>query len=144
MSIPKIDAKPSVALSAREESDLLQEAWDALKRAYAPYSNFRIGAAVLTVEGRIFSGCNVENASYGLTICAERAAIATAVAAEGPNMKLRAVAVVSEIEASCAPCGACRQVIYEFGQDTTVLFRSGDGFDRLSISELLPVGFSLK
>jgi len=128
-------------LSAEERFQLLQTARDASKRAYAPYSKFRVGAAVLTEKGSLFSGCNVENASYGLTVCAERTAIFSAVAQEGENMRIRAVAVVSENGSACAPCGACRQVIFEFGPDATVIFLGHDGLDEVHISELLPKGF---
>ncbi|MEW6162504.1 MAG: cytidine deaminase [Nitrospirota bacterium] len=123
----------------------MQAARDAAKRAYAPYSNFRVGAAVLTERGSLFSGCNVENASYGLTICAERTAIFSAVAQEGgENMRIRALAVVSENSSACAPCGACRQVIFEFGPDAIVIFQGQKGVEEMHISELLPKGFVKK
>lgn len=128
-------------LSDDEMSRLLKAAREASKRAYAPYSNFRVGAAVLTERGLLFSGCNVENASYGLTICAERATIFSAVAQEGGKMKIRAIAVVSESGNACAPCGACRQVIFEFGPDALVIFQGRDGLEEMNISELLPKGF---
>ncbi len=92
---------------------LLQAAWKAREMAYAPYSNFKVGAALLSPDGRIFIGCNVENISYGLTICAERVAIGSAVA-EGVR-KFLAVAVVADTEVPISPCGACRQVLAEFG-----------------------------
>ncbi|MDI6890538.1 MAG: cytidine deaminase [Thermodesulfovibrionales bacterium] len=130
------------SLSNDERSRLLRAARDAVKRAYAPYSKFRVGAAVLTVRGSLFSGCNVENASYSLTICAERTAIFSAVAQEGgENMRIRALAVVSENSSACAPCGACRQVIFEFGPDAIVIFQGPDGLEEMRASELLPKGF---
>src|SRR5262245_37718221 len=90
---------------------LLPAARLAVERAYAPYSRFRVGSAVLTGSGSVYSGCNVENRSYGLTICAERAAVFAAVAAEGPGTSIAALAVVCDPERPCSPCGACRQEI---------------------------------
>ena len=111
------------ALPAEQKEQMLSATRAAFKNAYAPYSNFRVGSTILTERGVQYSGCNVENASYGLTICAERNAIFAAVAAEGSSMKIKAVAVATEKDGPCAPCGACRQVIYEFGPDALVLFR---------------------
>ena len=131
-------------LSAEERDRLLEAAQMALQSAYAPYSQFKVGAAVLTVEGKVFTGCNVENASYGLTICAERAAIFSAVAAlEGKKLLVRAVAVVNKNNVACSPCGACRQVIAEFGADAIVIFRGQKGYQQALISELLPESFRL-
>jgi cytidine deaminase len=123
-------------------SRLLQEAGAALKNAYAPYSGYRVGAALLTREGQVFVGCNVENASYGLTICAERAAVCAAVSREGPVMRIQALAVLSD-PAPGVPCGACRQVILEFGADAVLIFQGPDGVIESSIKELLPLGFQL-
>jgi cytidine deaminase len=130
-------------LSVKARSNLLQAAREGAGRAYAPYSKLRVGAAVLTEKGNIFTGGNVENASYGLTICAERAAIFAAVAAEGGDMKIRALAVVSDPEVPCSPCGACRQVILEFGPQALVFYKSPDGLKEARITELLPEGFKL-
>ena len=108
-------------------------------RAYAPYSKFRVGAALEAIDGTVFSGCNVENASYGLTICAERAALCAAVSA-GVQRFRRAV-VVSDVDPPAAPCGACRQVLAEFGLDLPI---EGIGSTRRvtwRLSELLPVAF---
>src|SRR5271157_3255061 len=105
----------------RERSALLVAAREAAGRAYCPYSKFPVGAAVLTDRGEIFSGCNVENASYGLTICAERNAIFQAVAQGSGPLVITAVVVFTPTSASTAPCGACRQVINEFGPDALVL-----------------------
>lgn len=129
-------------LSLDERAQLLKAARDALKQAYAPYSNFRVGAAVLTEKGSLFTGCNVENASYGLTVCAERVAISSAVAQEGGEMRLRALAVVNETDSDCPPCGACRQVIFEFGTNAIVIFHGRNGLEEMHISELLPKGFA--
>ena len=130
-------------LSQHEREALLKAAGAALKNAYAPYSKFHVGAAVLTEAGAIYTGCNVENASYGLTNCAERTAIFSAVAAEGAAMRLRAVAVATDPVIACAPCGACRQVIHEFGPRCWVLFTGANGLEQRRASELLPQGFNL-
>lgn len=128
-------------ISARERESLLVLAKAATRRSYAPYSRFKVGAAVLTEAGAIYCGCNVENASYGLTNCAERTAIFTAVATEGAKMRIRAIAIWSRPERPCSPCGACRQVILEFGPDAIVLFQTRKGIEELSASDLLPAGF---
>jgi cytidine deaminase len=131
-------------LSLQERETLITAARKALQRAYAPYSNFHVGAAVLTAQGEVFTGCNVENASYGLTICAERSAIFTAVqATAGPKMAVRAVAVLNSSGVPCSPCGACRQVISEFGPDAIVIFQGQNGLEDRSISDLLPQSFRL-
>ena len=129
------------SFTASQKEDLVNRARTALERAYAPYSKFKVGASVLTEAGGVYSGCNVENASYGLTNCAERTAIFAAVAAEGDAMRIRAIAVWSRPEGPCAPCGACRQVIYEFGPSALVLFQGKNGMEELRASDLLPVGF---
>ena len=131
-------------LSDRERRRLLTLARKSMKQAHAPYSNFRVGAALLTKKGKIFSGCNVENASYGMTNCAERTAIFTAVAELGSKMEIRAIAVTNAQGVPCSPCGACRQVIFEFGPDATVVFQSATGWTQSHITELLPEGFRLK
>jgi cytidine deaminase len=115
-----------------------------MKNAHAPYSNFRVGAAILLTNGKVFSGCNVENASYGMTNCAERTAIFSAVAQLGPKIEIRAVAVTNDHGVACSPCGACRQVIYEFGPDATIFFQGAHGPKQAHITELLPEGFRLK
>jgi cytidine deaminase len=123
---------------------LLRSAKKAMQNAYAPYSRFRVGAAILLSNGQIFSGCNVENASYGMTNCAERTAIFAAVAKLGPKIEIRAVFVVNDQEVPCSPCGACRQVIYEFGGDATIFFQGKKGPKHSHITELLPEGFRLQ
>ncbi len=134
----------SKSLSAGTRAKLLTAAKKVMKHAHAPYSNFRVGAAILLSNGKIFSGCNVENASYGLCNCAERTAIFSAVAALGPKIEIRAVSVVNDHDVPCSPCGACRQVIYEFGPDATIFFQSATGPKQAHITELLPEGFRLK
>lgn len=131
------------ALAAEQQEKMLVAARAAFKNAHAPYSNFRVGSAILTERGVLYSGCNVENASYGLTCCAERNAIFAAVTAEGSAMRILAVAVATERDGPCAPCGACRQVIYEFGPDALILFRGQSGTEQMAITELLPEGFRL-
>jgi cytidine deaminase len=103
-----------------------------------------VGAALITAKGEVFAGCNVENASYGVTNCAERTAIFTAVAQSGPRLDIRAVAVVNDQDVPCSPCGACRQVIYEFGPEAMVYFQGSKGWKESHITELLPEGFRLK
>jgi cytidine deaminase len=118
---------------------LITAARSAQARAYAPYSKFRVGAALEATDGTVFLGCNVENASYGLTICAERAAVCAAVSA-GVKRFRRAV-VVSDVDPPAAPCGACRQVLAEFGLDLPI---EGVGSQRTltwRLSDLLPVAF---
>ena len=131
-------------LSAAVQAKLLQSARKVMKNAHAPYSKFRVGAAVLLSNGKIFSGCNVENASYGMTNCAERTAIFSAVAHLGPKMEIQAVSVVNDNGVPCSPCGACRQVIYEFGPDATIFFQGKSGPKQAHITELLPEGFRLQ
>ncbi len=128
-------------LSAEERKRLIDAARAMLDRAYAPYSKFHVGAAILTESGRMYTGCNVENASYGLTNCAERTAIFSAVAAEGPQVKVRAVAVLNSQEMACSPCGACRQVIFEFGPKALVIYQGNGKLAEAPIEKLLPAGF---
>jgi len=98
----------------------------------------------MLTNGKIFSGCNVENASYGMTNCAERTAIFTAVAELGPKIEIKAVAVTNDHGIACSPCGACRQVIFEFGPNAIVFFRGDTGPMQAHITELLPEGFRLQ
>jgi cytidine deaminase len=130
-------------ITPERQEEMLSTARAAFQKAHAPYSNFKVGSTILTESGALYSGCNVENASYGLTICAERNAIFAAVAAEGSGMRIKAVAVATERDGPCAPCGACRQVIFEFGPDALVLFRGQSGTEQMSITKLLPEGFRL-
>jgi cytidine deaminase len=113
---------------------------DASRRAYAPYSNFRVGAAILTEGGEIHAGCNVENASYGLAICAERNAAATMAFANPGDREIRLVAVFSPDAAPCFPCGACRQVLNEFGCKEVVVEKVS-GLRRYPFEEILPHAF---
>lgn len=131
--------------------ELIREASDAAGSAYAVYSQFRVGAAILTVEGKIFTGCNIENSSYGLTICAERVAVFKAVS-EGYK-DISALAIYSESKIPSRPCGACLQVLSEFastelaevGRDIEILcFNTQGAKDKFILKDLLPHGFSLE
>src|SRR5579859_5612010 len=114
-------AKKKLPAGTREH--LLRSARKAMKNAYAPFSNFKVGAAILTAKGDVFLGCNVENSSYGMTNCAERTAIFSAVAEKGPGLGIVAVAVTNAQGVPCSPCGACRQVIYEFGPEAVIIYQ---------------------
>jgi len=120
---------------------LVELAFTMLDRAYVPYSKFPVGAALLCADGTVFTGCNVENAAYGSTICAERTALVKAVS-EGHRDDFVRLAVVGRGDDYCWPCGACRQMLYEFAPDLTVLVARGDHqFVTLPLKELLPHGF---
>lgn len=126
---------------------LFDKATAASKNAYAPYSKFNVGATLITTSGKVYNGCNVENASYGLTICAERNAIFHAVAEEGPGMQIASIAVdCSNDAAGFPPCGACRQVILEFSpkdKPTLVIYKRNGEMVSDTIDKLLPASFSL-
>ena len=119
---------------------LVSAARAAQTRAYAPYSNFRVGAALESESGDVYVGCNVENASYGLTICAERAAVCAAVSAGA--QRFRRAVVVSDADPPAAPCGACRQVLAEFGRDFRIEAVGPRGTATWTMAELLPAAFS--
>ena len=121
---------------------LVNKALEARDNAYVPYSNFRVGAAVLTVDEKIFTGCNVENSSYGATICAERTAIVKAVSAG--ESELSAIAIASDSSSLTFPCGICRQVISEFAnEDTKFICSNKNGEYKIyNMDELLPHAFS--
>jgi cytidine deaminase len=122
---------------------LFRQARAAMKHAYAPYSHFQVGAAIMLGDGLVFTGCNVENASHGLTICAERSAVFAAVAASVGKPEIVAVAVVNHRGVPCSPCGACRQVLAEFGPRATVWYLGPKGIVQRTMEELLVDGFSL-
>ena len=125
------------------DNELIEKARTMLERSYAPYSHFKVGAAILTEDGRVFTGCNVENASYGGTICAERTAAVKAVS-EGAA-KFKAVAIVSEAGILTYPCGICRQFLSEFGDESMrVILCDKDGNVKThTLGELMPHGFTL-
>jgi cytidine deaminase len=134
-------ASPDAALVAR----LLAQALEARERAYAPYSGFHVGAALLTRDGTVFHGCNVENASYGLCCCAERTALFTAVAAGCPPGEITHLAVVADTEGPVSPCGACRQVMIELGGPGLVVIQGNlrGAIAVGSAAQLLPDAFEL-
>lgn len=123
-----------------EWGPLLERAWKARERAYAPYSGFRVGAALLAQSGEVFPGCNVENASLGLTICAERAAMASAI--EAGQREFTGIAIVADTKTPVAPCGACRQVLAEFQPVMAICSAGGTGAPQIwSLETLFPVPF---
>jgi cytidine deaminase len=122
-------------------NELVREAWCARERAYAPYSRFKVGAAIVTASGDIFHGCNVEIVSLGLTMCAERSAAIVATSA-GHRVFL-AIAVVAQTTAAISPCGACRQFLAEFSPDLQIISEGIDGVTAIwKLSELLPIPFT--
>ena len=124
------------------DRELIEQAKDAMKYAYAPYSHFKVGAAVLTKNNLVFKGCNIENASYGATCCAERVAIFKAVS-EGIR-EFEKIAIVSDSGKFTPPCGICRQVLLEFMPEGTVLLQNETGeIKTYSVKELLPIAFTL-
>ena len=125
--------------------NLLDQARQAALRSYAPYSGFRVGAALRLTGGEIVTGTNVENVSYGLTICAERSALVRAVSQFGADIRIEAVAIANLNDAPSPPCGACRQVLGEFIlPDAPVIFPATGGDRTMSFSELLPLAFDMK
>lgn len=121
------------------DKELLAAALAARENAYAPYSKFKVGAAVETADGHIFTGCNIENASYGLTCCAERNAVFAAVGSGARSFK--ALCVVADTEEPVAPCGACRQVLAEFPFEKIILANCKGLTKVMTVAELLPYGF---
>jgi cytidine deaminase len=141
----------SSGLSLAAIDDLRQRATQVAEHSYSPYSRFRVGAAVLLASGEqggsnIVTGCNVENASFRLTTCAEQAAIAAAVAAYGPGIRIRAVAVANLNGAASMPCGACRQTILEFSTPETWIFYPAEkgAAAEASLADLIPAAFRLE
>jgi cytidine deaminase len=127
-------------MSDADQNVLIAAAGSAREHAYAPFSNFRVGAAVRAKSGRIFTGCNVENATYGLTLCAERVAVFKAIS-EGER-GFDAVAVVADTDVLTPPCGSCRQILWEFCGDAEVILANLQGkIERYRMSELLPRPF---
>lgn len=123
------------------DRELVDRAFAMLERAYVPYSKFPVGAALLCSDGTVFTGCNVENAAYGSTICAERTALVKAVS-EGHRGGWIALAIAGRSDDFCWPCGACRQMLYEFSPELMILAARSDGaFVKAALSELLPHGF---
>jgi cytidine deaminase len=127
-------------ITEKERQNLIQQAMDIRQHAYAPYSKYKVGAALLSKSGRVFTGVNIENAAYSVTICAERTAVFKAVS-EG-DRTFSAVAIVTDDGGS--PCGSCRQVLSEFGLDTRILLLNGDGelVSEQTVNDLLPGAFT--
>ena len=141
MTDPIDDEMKAATLDEGGANHLMGQARAARTHAYAPYSRFSVGAALLDVEGRVHTGGNVENASYGLTICAERAALFSAVAAGARSFRAIAIAGPDD-EAPCYPCGACRQALHEFSPALTVVVSGPAGSTRsISLAHLLPNAF---
>lgn len=132
-------------LAPQQLEDLQQRAIAVAQNAHAPYSHFRVGAAILLEDGNIVTGCNVENASYRLTTCAEQNAIAAAVTLHGPAIRIRAVVVVNLNNTASQPCGACRQTIHEFSTAATEVFYPAENgtLAHKTIDGLLPGAFRL-
>lgn len=128
------------------DRELIRAAFAVRERAYTPYSHFKVGAALLTRSGRVFTGCNIENASFSPTICAERAALAAAVSAG--EREFDAIAIVGSMEGKVntlptSPCGVCRQALFEFGGNglRVILAKSAEDYQELTLGRLLPLGF---
>lgn len=128
-----------------ELNSLLEQARAAATQSYSPYSGFKVGAALLLRAGQVVTGTNVENASFGLTVCAERTALVKAVSEFGPAIRVTAVAVANLNEAASSPCGACRQMLAEFAEpDTLIVFSADTGTTTMRFDEIFPLGFSMK
>ena len=126
-----------------EGKELVALAQEAMRNAYVPYSGFQVGAAVFTASGRVYTGCNIENASYGLSICAERTAIFQAVSAG--EREIESIAIISSGKEMVTPCGACRQVMAEFNPNLTLYLADGAGnYKEFTLPQLLPEMFVLK
>jgi cytidine deaminase len=133
------------SLSQTTLDDLLKDATLAAERSYSPYSGFKVGAALLLSSGQVITGTNVENVSFGLTICAERSALVRAVSEFGPEIRITAVAVANLNGAASPPCGACRQMLAEFGDpETQIVFPAAAGTTTMRFDEVLPLGFDMK
>lgn len=129
-------------MNSEEINTLIQFATVAREQSYSPYSNFAVGAALLCQDGTVYQGCNIENASFGMTNCAERTAIFKAVS-EGHRL-FQAIAVIADTEGPCAPCGACRQVMVEFNIPTIILTNLKGHTQVYTLDELLPLSFGPK
>lgn len=127
---------------SKEYIDLMKEAMKYREQAYVPYSNFKVGAAILTEEGKLYGGCNIENASYGATNCAERTAIFKAVS-EGVK-KISAIAIIGDVNQITYPCGICRQVILEFGDENVdiIVFTNLENYEIIKLKDIIPYAFT--
>ena len=137
--------KNQPAVSAVRLKTLLSEARKAARKSYSPYSEFKVGAALLLNNGEVVTGTNVESISYGLTICAERSALVSAVSHFGPKLRIEAVAVTNLNDGASPPCGACLQMLSEFIEsEAPVIFPAVDGVRTKTFAELLPQAFGIK
>ena len=124
--------------------ELMQKAIETSEKSYCPYSKFAVGACVMADDWSVYTGCNFENSSFGMTICAERNAIGSAIA-DG-KQKIKAVAIYSPNQQNCVPCGACRQVMHEFcdnDEDVDIILQNGEGLKIYTLAQLLPESFNL-
>jgi cytidine deaminase len=145
--IPTVDTNPMNITRTLDPAleTLLEQARQVAQNSYSPYSGFRVGAALKLTNGVIVTGTNVENVSYGLTICAERSATVSAVSTYGPEIRIEAVAVANLNDAPSPPCGACRQFLAEFiSPEAPVVFAAADGLRCMPFSSVLPLAFDLK
>lgn len=124
-----------------EDQELIELARKAREFSYSPYSNFKVGAALITHEGKVYSGCNIENASFGITNCAERTAIFKAVS-EGAR-EIDTIAIIADSDGPCSPCGACRQAMAEFKVKRVIMANLKGEVKAVSLAELLPYSFAL-
>mgnify|MGYP003586372221 FL=1 len=124
-----------------EDQELIELARKAREFSYSPYSNFKVGAALITHEGKVYSGCNIENASFGITDCAERTAIFKAVS-EGAR-EIDTIAIIADSDGPCSPCGACRQAMAEFKVKRVIMANLKGEVKAVSLAELLPYSFAL-
>jgi cytidine deaminase len=139
------DAMMKTSLAQTALDNLVEEATKAAENSYSPYSGFRVGAALRLNNGAVVTGTNVENVSFGLTICAERSALVRAVSQFGPCIRIEAVAVANLNNAASPPCGACRQMLAEFAApDAPIIFPAAGGTTTMPFEELLPLGFDMK
>jgi cytidine deaminase len=140
-----MDKQKEPAMPGEKIEMLLDQAREAARNAYAPYSKFKVGSALQLSNGKVVTGVNVENISYGLTICAERSALVSAVSQFGPNIRVEAVAIANSEGKASPPCGACRQVLAEFVlPGAPVIFTTAKGTCTMPFSELMPMAFEMK
>ncbi len=139
------DSENKTIVSQQALDELLEQARAVARNSYSPYSGFRVGAALRLTNGAVVTGTNVENVSYGLTLCAERAALVRAVAEHGPEIRIEAVAVANLNDAASPPCGACRQMLAEFVlPDAPVVFPASGGARTMAFSDVMPLAFEMK
>ncbi len=135
--------KTSIAQATLD--NLVLEATKAAENSYSPYSGFRVGAALRLSDGAVVTGTNVENVSFGLTICAERSALVRAISQFGPDIRIKAVAVANLNNAASPPCGACRQMLAEFADpNAPIIFPAAEGTRTMPFEDVLPLGFDMK